>query len=154
MFERFTDQAKRAVLAAEREARDLGHNFVSTEHVLLGLLDQADEEGLTIVVLDRLGVDPQAVRQRLHEYASPVTGKPAQVLPVTPRAKTVYELALREAFRLGHNHVGTEHLLIALAREGEGVAAQVLAAFGADEKSVRREVIAVLPRRNPRTARG
>ena len=111
MFERFTDQARRVVLAAENEARTLGNNFVSTEHLLLWLLDEADGEGLA-------------------------------VLPASPRVSTVYQLALKEALRLGHDHVGTEHLLLGLACEGDGVAAQVLAACGADEKQLRRQVVA------------
>jgi ATP-dependent Clp protease ATP-binding subunit ClpC len=144
MFERFTDQARRVVLAAESEARTLGNNFVSTEHLLLGLLDEADGEGLAIAALDRLGVDLAALRQRVLGSTSSVKGRPAAVLPASPRVGTVYRLALQEALRFGHNHVGTEHLLLGLARESDGVAAQVLAAFGADEKQLRRQVVAVL----------
>jgi ATP-dependent Clp protease ATP-binding subunit ClpC len=144
MFERFTDQARRVVLAAESEARTLGNNFVSTEHLLLGLLDEADGEGLAIIVLDQLGIDRAALRQRALGSASPVKGRQAAVLPASPRVSTVYQLALKEALRFGHDHVSTEHLLLGLAREGDGVAAQVLAACGADEKHLRRQVVAAL----------
>jgi ATP-dependent Clp protease ATP-binding subunit ClpC len=144
MFERFTDQARRVVLAAESEARTLGNNFVSTEHLLLGLLDEADGEGLAIAALDRLGIDLAALRQRALRSASPVRGRQAAVLPASPRVSTVYQFALKEALRFGHNHVGTEHLLLGLACESDGVAAQVLAAFGADEKQLRRQVVAAL----------
>ncbi len=158
MFERFTDQARRVVTLAQEEARMLDHDYVGTEHVLLGLIRVDD--GMAARALASLGISPTAVRQQVEE----ITGQgkkraPAGHIPFTPRAKKVLELSLREALHLGDNYIGTEHILLGLIREGEGIAARVLVKLGADLSRVRQEVIRLVAearreQEKPRTGRG
>ncbi len=142
MFERFTDRARRVLVLAQEEARLLNHNFIGTEHILLGLIHEG--EGVAAKALESLGISLEAVREKVEETIGPAgngtTGSP----PFTPRAKKVLELSLREALQLGHNYIGTEHMLLGLVREGEGVAAQVLVSLGADLSRVRQQVIQLL----------
>src|SRR5260370_6422128 len=138
MFERFTDRARRVVVLAQEEARMLNHDYTGTEHVLLGLIHEG--EGVAAKALDSLGISQQAVRQQVEEITGQGQQAPSGHIPFTPRAKRVLELALREAVQLGHNYIGTEHLLLGLIREGEGVAAQVLVKLGADLDRVRQQV--------------
>jgi ATP-dependent Clp protease ATP-binding subunit ClpA len=142
MFERFTDRARRVVILAQDEARELGHGSVGPEHVLLGLL--AVGEGVAAVALESLGISLEDTRERVEEIAGRGQDRPAGAIPFTPAARQLREEALREAFLLGHNYVGTEHLLLALLREGDGVAAQVLAARGADYAQVREQMLGLL----------
>jgi ATP-dependent Clp protease ATP-binding subunit ClpC len=139
VFERFTDRARRVLVLAQEEARLLNHNFIGTEHLLLGLIHEGD--GIAARVLESLDVSLEAVRsgveQRVRATVTPITTAP----PFTPRAKKVLELALREALQIGHNYIGPEHLLLGLVREGEGVAATVLVGLGADLSLVRQQVI-------------
>ncbi|BCY09586.1 ATP-dependent Clp protease ATP-binding subunit [Actinoplanes sp. L3-i22] len=139
MFERFTDRARRVVVLAQEEARMLNHNYIGTEHVLLGLIHEG--EGVAAKALESLGVSLEAVRQQVEEIIGQGQQAPAGHIPFTPRAKKVLELSLREALQLGHNYIGTEHILLGLIREGEGVAAQVLVKLGADLGRVRQQVI-------------
>jgi hypothetical protein len=142
MFERFTDRARRVLVLAQEEARLLNHGFIGTEHILLGLIHEG--EGVAAQVLEDLGLSLEAAREKVEETVGPVgsgqTGSP----PFTPRAKKVLELSLREALQLGHNHIGTEHILLGLMREGEGVAVQVLLSFGADQLTVRKKVFELI----------
>jgi ATP-dependent Clp protease ATP-binding subunit ClpC len=142
LFERFTDRARRVLVLAQEEARLLNHNFIGTEHILLGLIHEG--EGVAAKALESLGISLEAVREKVEETIGPAgtatTGSP----PFTPRAKKVLELSLREALQLGHNYIGTEHMLLGLVREGEGVAAQVLVNLGADLSRVRQQVIQLL----------
>jgi ATP-dependent Clp protease ATP-binding subunit ClpC len=142
LFERFTDRARRVLVLAQEEARLLNHNFIGTEHILLGLIHEG--EGVAAKALESLGISLEAVREKVEETIGPAgtstTGSP----PFTPRAKKVLELSLREALQLGHNYIGTEHMLLGLVREGEGVAAQVLVSLGADLSRVRQQVIQLL----------
>jgi ATP-dependent Clp protease ATP-binding subunit ClpC len=142
VFERFTDRARRVLVLAQEEARLLNHGFIGTEHLLLGLIHEGD--GIAAQALESLGISLEAVRDRVEEKIGPsgsdLTGSP----PFTPRAKKVLELSLREALQLGHNHIGTEHILLGLVREGEGVAAQVLVGLGADLLRVRVTVMELL----------
>src|SRR5216684_7441739 len=142
MFERFTDRARRVVVLAQEEARMLGHTYIGTEHILLGLIHEG--EGVAAKALESLGISQQAVRQQVEEIIGPGQQAPSGHIPFTPRAKKVLELALREALQLGHNYIGTEHILLGLIREGEGVAAQVLQKLGADLNRVRQQVIQLL----------
>ena len=142
MFERYTDRARRVVVLAQEEARMLGHNHVGTEHILLGLIHEG--EGVAAKVLGSLGISLEAVRQRVEEIIGQGQQAPSGHIPFTPRASTVLELASREAQQLGHNYIGTEHILLGLIREGEGVAAQVLVGLGADLNRVRRQVLQLL----------
>ncbi|MFC3988123.1 Clp protease N-terminal domain-containing protein, partial [Actinoplanes siamensis] len=139
MFERFTDRARRVVVLAQEEARMLNHNYIGTEHVLLGLIHEG--EGVAAKALESLGVSLPAVRQQVEEIIGQGQQVPSGHIPFTPRAKKVLELSLREALQLGHNYIGTEHILLGLIREGEGVAAQVLVKLGADTSRVRQQVI-------------
>ncbi|WP_188127187.1 ATP-dependent Clp protease ATP-binding subunit [Actinoplanes lobatus] len=139
MFERFTDRARRVVVFAQEEARMLNHNHIGTEHLLLGLTRQ--REGVAAMVLERLGVSLEAVRQQVEEVIGQGQEPSGGHIPFTPRAKKVLETSLREALQLGHNYIGTEHLLLGLTREGDGVAAQVLDRMGADRDQVRRQVV-------------
>ena len=125
MFERFTDRARRVLVLAQEEARLLNHSFIGTEHILLGLIHEG--EGLAAKALESLGISLEAVREKVEETIGPAGSAPTGSPPFTPRAKKVLELSLREALQLGHNYIGTEHMLLGLVREGEGVAAQVLA---------------------------
>jgi len=143
LFERFTDRARRVLVLAQEEARLLNHNFIGTEHILLGLIHEG--EGIAAKALESLGVSLEAVREKVEEtIGPPPAGVPANSPPFTPRAKKVLELSLREALQLGHNYIGTEHMLLGLVREGEGVAAQVLVSLGADLPRVRQQVISLL----------
>jgi hypothetical protein len=142
MFERFTDRARRVLVLAQDEARTLGHNFIGTEHLLLGLIDE--QEGVAAKALESLGVDFAAVRERVDESVGPSLAASQGAPPFTPRAKKVLELGLREALQLGHNYIGTEHILLGLLREGEGVAIQVLIEVGVEPNSVRQAVFSVL----------
>ena len=130
MFERFTDRARRAVVLAQEEARLLDHNYIGTEHILLGLM--AEGEGVAAKVLEAMKIDRDAVRRQVTELIGQGGSAPIGHIPFTPRAKKVLELSLREALQLGHNYIGTEHMLLGLIREGQGVAAQVLHRLGAD----------------------
>lgn len=142
MFERFTDRARRVLVLAQEEARLLNHNFIGTEHILLGLIHEG--EGVAAKALESLGISLEAVREKVEELIGPAAGAAAGSPPFTPRAKKVLELSLREALQLGHNYIGTEHMLLGLVREGEGVAAQVLISLGADLSRVRQQVIQIL----------
>src|SRR5213594_47329 len=142
MFERFTDRARRVVVLAQEEARMLNHNYIGTEHLLLGLIHEG--EGLAAKSLESLGVSLEQVRAQVEEMIGVGTATPQGHIPFTPRAKKVLELSLREALQLGHNYIGTEHILLGLIREGEGVAAQVLQKLGADLGRVRQQVIQLL----------
>ncbi len=142
MFERFTDRARRVVVLAQEEARMLNHNYIGTEHILLGLIHEG--EGVAAKSLESLGISLEAVRQQVEEIIGQGQQAPSGHIPFTPRAKKVLELSLREALQLGHNYIGTEHILLGLIREGEGVAAQVLVKLGADLNRVRQQVIQLL----------
>ncbi len=142
MFERFTDRARRVVVLAQEEARLLNHNYIGTEHILLGLIHEG--EGVAAKALESLGISLQAVRDQVEEIIGQGGSSPSGHIPFTPRAKKVLELSLREALQLGHNYIGTEHILLGLIREGEGVAAQVLTKLGADLSRVRQQVIQLL----------
>src|SRR5260221_575939 len=152
MFERFTERARQVVVLAQDEARTLKHNYIGTEHILLGLL--REEEGLAARVLDSLDITVEEVRAQVAR----IVGLGDDMLtsgqiPFTPRAKKVLELALREALSLGHNYIGTEHILLGLVRENEGVAARILLDFDADPEKIRNEIIRMLSgpgRRTPR----
>jgi ATP-dependent Clp protease ATP-binding subunit ClpA len=139
MFERFTDQARRVVVLAQEEARLLGHGYIGTEHILLGLL--ADGEGLAAQALTTLGISLDAAREQVAEITGEGTGQPAGPIPFTPRTKKVLELSLREAQRLGDSYIGTEHILLGLTGEGEGVGAQVLDRLGASTDRVLAQVL-------------
>jgi len=150
MFERFTNRARHAVVLAQEESRRLHHNYIGTEHVLLGLLGEPD--GLAGRALTGLGVTLEGTRERVAAIVGTGTAEPAGHIPFTPRAKKVLELSLREALRLGHNYIGTEHILLGLIREGDGVAAQVLAelcGLPAARKAVL-DLVATLPDRPSR----
>src|ERR671922_1234873 len=142
MFERFTDRARRVVVLAQEEARLLNHNYIGTEHLLLGLIHEG--EGLAAKALESLGVTLEGVRSQVEDMIGVGTATPQGHIPFTPRAKKVLELSLREALQLGHNYIGTEHILLGLLREGEGVAAQVLQKLGAELSRVRQQVIQLL----------
>ncbi len=142
MFERFTDRARRVVVLAQEEARLLNHNYIGTEHILLGLIHEG--EGVAAKALESLGISLEAVRAQVEEIIGHGGTAPSGHIPFTPRAKKVLELSLREALQLGHNYIGTEHILLGLVREGEGVAAQVLVKLGADLSRVRQQVIQLL----------
>jgi ATP-dependent Clp protease ATP-binding subunit ClpC len=142
MFERFTDRARRVVVLAQEEARMLNHNYVGTEHILLGLIHEG--EGVAAKALESLGISQEAVRQQVEVIIGQGQHAPSGHIPFTPRAKKVLELSLREALQLGHDYIGTEHILLGLIREGEGVAAQVLVKLGADLSRVRQQVIQLL----------
>ncbi|HUW77734.1 MAG TPA: ATP-dependent Clp protease ATP-binding subunit [Candidatus Nanopelagicaceae bacterium] len=142
MFERFTDRARRVVVLAQEEARMLNHNYIGTEHLLLGLIHEG--EGVAAKALESLNISLEAVRSQVEEIIGQGQQAPSGHIPFTPRAKKVLELSLREALQLGHNYIGTEHILLGLIREGEGVAAQVLVKLGADLNRVRQQVIQLL----------
>jgi len=139
MFERFTDRARRVVVLAQEEARMLNHNYIGTEHILLGLVHEGD--GVAARVLSSMDISLEAVRMRVEEIIGQGQAAPAGHIPFTPRAKKVLELSLREALQLGDDYIGTEHILLGLVREGEGVAFQVLTAMGADAERLRESVI-------------
>jgi len=142
MFQRFTDRARRVVFLAQEEARLLRHTSVGTEHILLGLLHEG--EGVAAWALESLGINREAVRQQVEQIIGPGQQAPGGHIPFTPRAKKVLELSLREALALGNNFIGTEHLLLAMLGEGEGVAAQVLTGLGTGHAQVRERVLGLL----------
>ncbi len=142
MFERFTDRSRRVVILAQEEARIFNHASIGTEHLLLGILKEGENVGARALVA--LGLSLPAVQQSVEEVVGSGGQAAAGHIPFTPRARRVLELALREALQLGHAHIGPEHLLLGLVRDGGGVGAQVLAGFGADAMAVRRRVIEVL----------
>jgi ATP-dependent Clp protease ATP-binding subunit ClpC len=142
VFERFTDRARRSVVLAQEEARMLNHNQIGTEHLLLGLVHEHD--GVAGKTLTSLEISLEDVRREVEEIIGQGRAVPVGHIPFTPRAKKVLELSLREALQLGHNYIGTEHILLGLIREGEGVAAQVLQKLGADPNRVRQTVIQLL----------
>src|SRR3954465_1607932 len=142
MFERFTDRARRVVVLAQEEARMLSHNYIGTKHILLGLIHEG--EGVAAKSLESLDISLEAVRAQVEEIIGQGQQAPSGHIPFTPRAKKVLELSLREALQLGHSYIGTEHILLGLIREGEGVAAQVLQKLGADLNRVRQQVIQLL----------
>jgi ATP-dependent Clp protease ATP-binding subunit ClpA len=144
MFERFTDRARRVVVLAQDEARLLNHDYIGTEHLLLGLIHEG--KGVAAQVLEALGISLATVRQQVEDIIGTGQEPPSGHIPFTPRAKKVLELSLREALQLGHDYIGTEHILLGLLREGDGVAAQVLVSLGADLNVVRERVIEVLHR--------
>jgi ATP-dependent Clp protease ATP-binding subunit ClpC len=142
VFERFTDRARRAVVLAQAEARMLNHDYVGPEHILLGLI--AEGEGVAAMALKSLDISLEAIRRQVEEIIGQGQAAPTGHIPFTPRAKKVLELSLREALKLRHNHIGTEHILLGLISEREGVAAQVLQQLGADLDRVRQAVIQLL----------
>ena len=150
MFERFTDRARRVVVLAQEEARTLNHNYIGTEHLLLGLIHEG--EGVAAQALEALDISLSAVRELVEEIVGQGQVFPSGHIPFTPRAKKVLDLALREALQLGHNYIGTEHILLGLIREGEGVAAQVLQTLGADLNRVRQQVLLLLGADTPESA--
>jgi ATP-dependent Clp protease ATP-binding subunit ClpC len=142
MFERFTDRARRAVVEAQEEARTLSHNYMGTEHILLGFIREG--EGTGAKALESLGISLDTVRQQVQEIIGQGQHAPSGHIPFTPRAKKVLELAQSESKALGDDYIGTEHILLGLIREGDGVAAQVLVKLGADLNRVRQQVIQLL----------
>ena len=142
MFERFTDRARRVLVLAQEQARLLNHNFIGTEHILLGLIQEGD--GIAAKALEQLGIGLEPVREKVEQIVHPAASWSTGSPPFTPRAKKVLELSLREALQLGHNYIGTEHLLLGLLREGEGVATQVLVNLGAELVVVRQQVIRLI----------
>jgi len=143
VFERFSDRARRVVVLAQEEARMFKHNYIGTEHILLGLAHEG--EGVAAKALEAMGVSLAAVRSQVEAIIGRGQAEPTGHIPFTPRAKKVLELSLRESLQLGHNYIGTEHILLGLIREGEGVAAQVLQKLGADLNRIRQQVIHLLP---------
>ncbi|HYH05347.1 MAG TPA: Clp protease N-terminal domain-containing protein, partial [Bacillota bacterium] len=139
MFERFTERARKVVFLAQQEAARLGHNVVGTEHLLLGLV--AEGEGVAAKALEILGLNLQGIRKEIEKIIGTGEANPFGEIPFTPRAKRVLELAIEEGRQMGHNYVGTEHILLGLIREGEGVAAQVLRNLGAELETVRKQVL-------------
>jgi prophage maintenance system killer protein len=150
-FARFTDRARRVMFLAQDEARRLNHNYVGTEHLLLGLIREGD--GVAARALASSGISLQAVRAQVEEIIGQGQIAPTGHIPLTPRAKKVLELSLREALQLGHNYIGTEHILLGLLREGQGVAAQVLVKLGADHARLREQVLRLLADGTPRDER-
>jgi ATP-dependent Clp protease ATP-binding subunit ClpA len=180
MFERFTDRARRVLVYAQDEAKLLEHNYIGTEHILLGLVaegeaeggsegaeggslggseraeggsegSQGGSEGIAAEALAAFGITLPAARQKVAETVGPATHSERGSPPFTPRSKKVLELSLREALTLGHNYIGTEHILLGLVREGEGVAAQVMVALGADLGSIRQRVLELIAATAPPT---
>jgi Clp amino terminal domain, pathogenicity island component len=148
MFERFTDRARRVVVKAQDEARSHGHDYIGTEHILLGLIHVGD--GVAATALESLGISLQTVRAEVEEIIGQGQQAPSGHIPFTRRAKKVLDLSLRESRQLGHNYIGTEHILLGLIREGDGVAAQVLVKLGADPDRVRQQVIQLLHGHQPK----
>jgi len=138
VFERFTDRARRVVVLAQEEARQLSHSYIGTEHVLLGLIHEG--EGVAAKALESLGISLEAVREKVEETIGPAGTAASGAPPFTPRAKKVLELSLREALRLKHRSIGTEHVLLGLIREGQGLGALVLAEAKVDLAELRRTV--------------
>ena len=152
VFERFTDRARRVVVLAQDEARMLNHDYIGTEHLLLGLIGEG--EGVAARALESLGISLDALRQQVEQVIGRGQQAPSGHIPFTPRAKKVMELALREANDLGHSYIGTEHILLGLIREGDGVAAGVLTGLGADRARVRQQVTQLLGGRAGKGTRG
>ena len=150
MYERFTDRARRAVVQAQEEARMLNHNYIGTEHILLGLIHERDS--VAARALESLGIGLDVVRQQIEETVGRGQQAPPEHIPFTPRAKKVLELSLREALQLGHDYIGTEHILLGLIREHDSVAALVLVRLGADLNRVRQQVIQLLQGHQGRVA--
>ena len=144
MFERFTDRARRVVVQAQEEARTLNHHYIGSEHILLGLIREG--EGVGAKALESLGISLDTARQQVQQIIGQGQHAPSGHIPFTPQAKKVLELSLSESKALGHHYIGTEHILLGLIREGDGVAAQVLANLGADLTRVRQQVIELLLR--------
>ena len=142
MFERFTDRSRRVVVLAQEEARMLSHNYIGTEHILLGLIHEG--EGVAAKALESLNISLEAVRAQVEEIIGQGQQAPSGHIPFTPRAKKVLELSLREALQLGHNYIGTEHILLGVIREGGGVATQIMTALGADLPRAREVVLALV----------
>ena len=147
MFQRFTDRARRVVVLAQEEARILKHSYIGTEHILLALIDEGDGAG--VKALESLGISLDAVRQQVEEIIGQGQYAPSGHIPFTPRAKKMLELSLRESVQLGHGYIATEHILLGLIREGDGVAAEVLVKLGADLDRVRPQVIQLISGRQP-----
>jgi ATP-dependent Clp protease ATP-binding subunit ClpC len=152
MFERFTDRARRVVVCAQEEARALDHNYMGTEHILLGLVREGG--GVAVKALESLGISLETVRQRVEEIIGRGQHTPSGHIPFTPRAKKVMELSLRESRRLGHNYIGTEHILLGLISEGDGVAAQVLTSLGAEYDRVKEQATQLLAEYQRRKSAG
>jgi ATP-dependent Clp protease ATP-binding subunit ClpC len=152
MFEKFTDRGRRVVVYAQDEARALDRNYIGTEHILLGLVREG--EGVAVKALESLGISLETVRQRVEEIAGRGQHAPSGHIPFTPPAKKVLELSLRESQHLGHHYIGTEHILLGLIRQGDGVAAQVLAEVGADLDRVREQVVQLLAEYQRRKSAG
>jgi ATP-dependent Clp protease ATP-binding subunit ClpC len=142
VFERFSEEARQVIVLAQDEARLLRHNYIGTEHILLGLL--REEQGLAARSLNSLDITLEEVRAQVGRIVGQGDEVASGQIPFTPRSKKVLELALREALSLGHNYIGTEHLLLALAREGDGVAARILLDFGASPRTIAREVLGMV----------
>ena len=142
LFSRFTDRARKVVTLAQEEARQINHNYIGTEHLLLGLL--AEGEGVGALALKALGISLDQIRKDVVSKIGTGSSTPRGPIPFTPRAKKTLELSLREALLLGHNYIGTEHLILALLKEGAGVASQVLQARGVDDEELREEVLKLL----------
>jgi ATP-dependent Clp protease ATP-binding subunit ClpC len=142
MFERFTDRARRAVVDAQEEARRLDHSYLGPEHLLLGLIREGN--GLAVKALSGLGIEPDRVREQVEEQTGRGQAAPSGRIPFTPAAKKSLELSLSESRHLGHSYIGTEHILLGLIREGDGLAAGVLTSLGADLERVRAQVTSLL----------
>jgi ATP-dependent Clp protease ATP-binding subunit ClpC len=143
VFERFTERARQVVVLAQDEARLLKHNYIGTEHLLLGLL--REEDSPASAVLQSLGIELEEVRARVAEIIGPGESEVSGQIPFTPRAKKVLELSLREAISFGHNYIGTEHILLGIVRENDGIASQIMLGLGADAEMVRDAVIRNVP---------
>ncbi len=152
MFERFTDRARRVVVLAQQEAHGLDHNYIGTEHILLGLV--AEGEGVAARALESFGVSLPAVREQVEVIVGRGSSSPSGRVPFTVRAKKLLELSLREALQRGHNYIGTEHILLGLVREPESVAARVLVRAGVDLARVRERVVALLAGQAGQAAQG
>jgi ATP-dependent Clp protease ATP-binding subunit ClpC len=153
MFERFTDSARRVVVYAQEEARLLDHTHIGTEHILLGLLH--DDTEVAVKVLGAVGVDLQAARVQVEEITGRGAHAPTGDMPFTQRAKKVLELSLREALQLGHNYIGSEHILLGVLREGDGTGAEVMERLGTDFDELRRQILSTLrSRQQPRRSHG
>src|SRR5690242_3964485 len=152
MYERFTERARQVVVLAQDEARTLKHKYLGTEHIRVGLL--LEQEGLASRVLDTLDITVEEVRELVDRIVGQGDEVTTGQIPFTPLAKKVLELALREALSLGHNYIGTEHILLGLVRENEGVAARILLDFDADAEKIRNEIIRMLSGPGPRSGSG
>ena len=139
MFEKFSNQGRRVIVLSQEEARLLNHDYIGTEHILLGLVHE--DEGVAAKALESLGISLDDVRHEVEELVDQGGSRPSGHIPFTPRAKKVLELSLREALQLGHSYIGTEHILLGLVREGEGVACQALVKLGANLPTVRARVL-------------